>query len=63
MKTAQQVRQEMRAQGLTIAAWAAQNGFKPYPVRMVLCGRAKGHYGTAHRIAVMLGMKDGTIVG
>ncbi|WP_026610103.1 DNA-binding protein [Methylocaldum szegediense] len=62
MKTVEQVREELRNRGETIAQWARKNGFEPDHVRNVLYGRAKGHWGSAHAIAVKLGLKNGEIV-
>jgi gp16 family phage-associated protein len=60
-KTVTQVKEELRANGVTIAEWARTNGFKPEAVRSVLCGQNKGNYGTGHKVAVALGLKRGFI--
>lgn len=57
-KTAQQVKEELRQQGITIEKWARDNGFRYDAVRNVLAGRSKGFYGNGHKIQVALGMKD-----
>lgn len=62
MKTGTQVIEEMRNRGETISAWAKSNGFTVWQVMNVIHGRAKGHWGTSHNVAVKLGMKDGVIV-
>ena len=61
MKTPQQVLKAMRRRGETITDWAKSNGFSRQQVANVLNGRAKGHWGKSHVIAVKLGIKDGVI--
>jgi gp16 family phage-associated protein len=58
MKNAKQVREDLRKKGITIREWSEINGFNPNAVSVVLLGKNKGHYGTAHKIAVMLGLKE-----
>ncbi|UFQ97024.1 DNA-binding protein [Pseudomonas wenzhouensis] len=57
-KTAEQVKAEFKAKGLTVTKWAKDNGFEPTSVSQVLNGFAKGNYGKAHDIAVALGIKS-----
>lgn len=45
------------ARGEQISTWAEQHGFSKDLVYSVLAGRAKGHRGQAHKIAVALGLK------
>lgn len=61
MKTPEEVRAEFRAKGVTVTSWASQNGFKTGAVHQVLSGKFKCWYGNAHKIAVLLGIKDGEI--
>ena len=63
MKTPAKVREEFRAKGITVTAWASQHGFKTNAVHQVLGGKFKCWYGNAHKIAVLLGIKDGEISG
>ena len=56
-KTPEEVKQKLRAKGLTVQQWATGQGFNVRAVRAVLYGHNKGHYGQAHKIAVALGMK------
>lgn len=63
MKTPGEVRDELRRKGITVAGWARKNGFRTQAVRRVLRGDARCHYGNAHKIAVMLGVKDGEVIG
>jgi gp16 family phage-associated protein len=62
MKTAKQAREELRRRGENIAQWARRHGFEPEMVRNVIYGKAKGHWGEAHKIAVTLGIKEGEII-
>lgn len=57
-KTADEVKTEFRAKGITLTAWAKQHGFRLSAVNAVLRGQHQGHYGKAHEIMVALGMKD-----
>ncbi len=60
-KTARQVRTELRRAGVSIAEWARLNQVSYSLTHEVLAGRIKGHSGEGHRIAVLLGLKDGVI--
>lgn len=61
-RTAQQVRAEFRRKGISIGSWADANGFSRPSVNQVLTGRNSASVGIGHKIAVMLGLKDGEIV-
>ncbi len=56
-KTAEQVKQEYRAKGITIASIAKENNWRPQDVYKVLNGQIKGNFGKSHEIAVFLGLK------
>lgn len=60
-KTARQVRTELRRSGVSIAEWARANQASYSLTHELLAGRIKGHRGESHRIAVLLGLKDGVI--
>lgn len=60
-KTPDQVRAELERRGITLAEWSRQHGADYQTVRDLLAGRAKGRTGKAHRVAVLLGLKDGVI--
>lgn len=62
-KTARHVRAHamFRRKGVSVAAWSRANGFNPRLVFEVLSGRKAAHRGASHRIAVMLGIKDGDL--
>lgn len=62
MKTIAEVKEDMRRRGETAAAWSRENGVSTDTVRGVLCGRIKGRNGEAHKVAVLLGIKEGEIV-
>jgi gp16 family phage-associated protein len=62
MKTVQDVKKELSHSGITAAAWAKAHAVNPETVRGLLLGRIKGRNGDAHKVAVLLGLKDGEIV-
>lgn len=62
VRTAQQVRAEFERKGISIGSWADQHGFSRASVNQVLTGRNAATMGVGHRIAVMLGIKDGEII-
>jgi gp16 family phage-associated protein len=55
--TPDQVKEKFRQSGQTITEWATARGYKRREVYKVLNGQSKAHYGTAHEIAVALGLK------
>ena len=61
LRTAEEVRAELKRQGISITQWAIANQFSPNLVFEVLGGRKKCIRGQAHEIAVKLGLKDGDI--
>jgi gp16 family phage-associated protein len=62
MKTIETVRAEMTRRGETAAGWARKHAVSAETVRGVLLGRIKGRSGEAHKVAVLLGIKEGQIV-
>lgn len=62
LKTREQVKKELRRKGIPIAWWADRNKVPRTIAYGLLNGRLTGEYGTAHRAAVLLGLKDGEIV-
>lgn len=56
-KTAEEVRSDLKAHGVTVPQWAKRHGFPVRAVRAVLYGHNKGLFGQSHKIAVSLGMK------
>lgn len=61
MGTIEQVRINMDKEGINVASWAREHGYKPEAVYDVLRGKAKGRRGVSHNIAVSLGIKDGKL--
>ena len=61
MKTVEEVRTELSRRGITVADWAKTHRVNPETVRGILLGRIRGRNGEAHRVAVLLGVKDGEI--
>lgn len=61
MKTPEQIKREFRANGITVTAWAKKHGVKTNAVWRVLKGSSKCYYGDGHKIAVLLGLKNGSI--
>ncbi len=61
VRTLEQARRWFDFHGISIADWALENGFPPAQVYAVLAGRNRGRRGTAHRIAVSLGLKKGAV--
>lgn len=60
-RTPQQVRADFLRKGQSIGAWADRNGFDRATVNQVMTGRNAATRGVGHKIAVMLGIKDGVI--
>ena len=61
LRTADEVRQWLSYQGITVSQWAREHGFSISLVFEVLAGRKKCRSGRSHNIAVLLGMKHGEI--
>lgn len=58
LKTPTEIREELERNGLSLAAWARQNGFSEALTYRVMRGH-KTKLGQSHRIAVALGLKNG----
>lgn len=61
LRSREQVRDEFFKHGISIAEWARENGFKYGQVVDVLRADRQCHRGNSHKIAVLLGIKDGVI--
>lgn len=61
VKTLAEARAEFHRSGKTVVSWAQQHGFCVNLVYMVLAGKRPGLRGQSHKIAVLLGIKDGVI--
>lgn len=60
--TLQEAREALRHKGLSVRKWALINGVTPVIVRGILAGTINYNIGKSHKIAVLLGIKDGEIV-
>lgn len=60
VKTLKQVREEFRRSGRSVVSWAKEHDVSVNLVYEVFKGRAC-HRGQSHKIAVLLGVKDGII--
>ena len=63
LKTPEEARAEFNRVGRSVAGWARLHGFQPGLVYEILAGRKRCLRGQSHKIAVLLGMKDGVIEG
>ena len=61
VRTRAEVRADFDRRGLSLRAWARQNGVSERIVYEFMRGRFKGRRGAAHKVAVLLGMKDGVV--
>lgn len=55
--TADKIKAQFDKEGKSFTEWARQRGYKPQAVIAVINGYNRGRRGTAHRIAVDLGLK------
>lgn len=62
LRTPEEVRAEFQRKGVSIASWATANNLNVNMVFEVLSGRKKGIRGQAHKIAVLLGLKEGEVI-
>jgi len=62
IRTPQDVRNEFIRKGVSMASWARAHGFDKATVSQVLSGENAATRGKGHKIAVLLGIKDGEIV-
>lgn len=62
VRTRQEVRADFARKGLSIGGWADRNGFDRTTVNQVLTGRNNASRGVGHKIAILLGIKEGEIV-
>lgn len=61
LKTREEARREMIRNGVSVAAWARKHGVTSDQVRDVLRKETPCNWGASHKIAVLLGIKDGHI--
>jgi gp16 family phage-associated protein len=62
IRTAAQAKAWLEHQGKSVQAFAREHGVDPATTYQVLAGRKKGRRGEAHKVAVLLGMKEGVIL-
>ncbi len=55
---AQQIKERLYAQGITVKGWAEKHDYPVTEVYKVLNGERKGLYGRSHEIAVAIGLKS-----
>ncbi|WP_141054599.1 DNA-binding protein [Tepidiphilus succinatimandens] len=60
-KSIDDVRREFDRRGKSVRDWAREHGFSDRIVYEVLRGRLKGRRGQTHKVAVLLGLKDGVV--
>lgn len=60
-RSTDEARDDLVARGESIAQFARRHGLNESTVHSVLSGRNKGLRGQAHKAAVLLGLKIGTI--
>ncbi|PBP60417.1 hypothetical protein CCL19_22425 [Pseudomonas syringae] len=61
IRTAAQAKAWLDQQCQSVQEFARENSIDPATTYQVLAGRKKGRRGEAHKVAVLLGMKIGTI--
>ena len=61
IKRCQDVKERFIFHGVSVLSWARRNGFNPQTVYDVLNGRAMAERGEAHRVAVALKIKRGSM--
>jgi gp16 family phage-associated protein len=61
IRTAAQARAWLDRQGKSVQQFAREHDVDAATTYQVLSGRKKGRRGEAHKVAVLLGMKDGVI--
>jgi gp16 family phage-associated protein len=61
VKKPEEVRAEFGRNGISIAAWSRQHKVNKQLVYEILSGRRRCVRGQSHRVAVLLGLKDGVI--
>lgn len=56
------VKEILSKQGLTIKEWSIRHGVSATLVNAVINGKASGRINKGHKIAVLLGIKEGEIL-
>lgn len=61
LRSPEEVKADFIRRGMTIVSWCRAHGFNPTLTAQVIAGKRRCHFGQSHRIAVLLGLKDGVI--
>ena len=61
LRTREQARADIERRGISLAEWAREHGVNPKRVYDVISGRNIGMFGESHRIAVLLGLREGDL--
>ena len=61
IRTAAQAKAWLEQQGKSVQEFARENSIDPATTYQILAGRKKGKRGESHKVAVLLGMKIGSI--
>jgi len=61
LRTREQVIAEFSRMGISVSGWASEHGVARQVVDGLLKGKLKGRRGSAHDVAVLLGLKDGIV--
>lgn len=61
LKTREEARKYLAYHGISVTTWAKKHGFTADQVRDVLRKERPCNFGASHKIAVLLGIKDGVI--
>lgn len=61
IRTAAQAKAWLEQQGKSVQEFAREHSIDPATTYQVLAGRKKGKRGESHKVAVLLGMKIGSI--
>jgi len=61
LKSREEAKKDLVRRGISVTAWARKHGVTADQVRDVLRKDRPCNYGASHKIAVLLGIKDGII--
>ena len=61
LRTREQARADIERRGISLAEWAREHGVNPKRVYDDISGRNIGKFGESHRIAVLLGLREGDL--
>ena len=61
IRTREEAKEDLIRKGISISAWAKEHGFNRTLVHSVLDGARPCRFGQSHKVAVLLGIKEGEI--